>query len=303
MAMGRIDTSAYRAIPITRVLEGLGMELNRGRFTLCPAHADRHASLHVDLRRNNVHCFACQWTGDAISLCMKVLGCGFLEAIQWLDKLDSGVAPSVAQRTVDVPQPKPFDASRYERFFLRPWLMQEARDFLFQERKLSPKAVEWARLTSWRDKDGTAWLQIPYYDMEWKLVGVQNRRLTPSQELPRFRFAYGMVPHVYGLPILRGMTSADTLCFAEGCSDTWAMWSDGRRALGIPSATLLRADDLMVLKEMGIMHWAMYPDNDEAGHHLRDRLLGVANELGASLVIKELPPGVKDYSQWKQQGH
>ena len=296
--MGRIDTTAYRAIPVTRVLEALGMEVGRGRFTLCPAHADRHASLHVDLRRNNVHCFACQWTADPIGLVMKVEGCGFVEACQWLERLTGGgIAPVVRTgAAAEAPQPRPFDASRYERHFLRPWLMDEAREFLFRERRLSAKAVEWARLTSWRDREGTAWLQIPYYDMAWRLVGVQNRRLTPSDVLPRFRFASGMVPHVYGLPILRGMGAGETLYFAEGCSDTWAVWSAGMRAVGIPSASLLRADDLAILKDLGIMHWAMFPDNDEAGRHLRDQLLRVATCMGASLVINELPEGVKDYS-------
>ena len=75
---------------------------------------------------------------------------------------------------------KPFDASRYERFFERPWLNDEARRFLFEERRLDPRVVRWCRLTSWTDRHGTPWLQIPYYDREGKLIGVQNRNLTPG---------------------------------------------------------------------------------------------------------------------------
>ena len=72
-----------------------------------------------------------------------------------------------------------FDASRYERFFERPWLNDEAKKFLFDERRLDPRVVRWCRLTSWRDRQGVPWLQTPYYDREGRLVGVQNRNLTP----------------------------------------------------------------------------------------------------------------------------
>ena len=57
---------------------------------------------------------------------------------------------------------------------------EAARRFLFEERRLDPRVVRWCRLTSWRDKQGTPWLQIPYYDREGKLVGVQNRNLKSS---------------------------------------------------------------------------------------------------------------------------
>ena len=44
--------------------------------------------------------------------------------------------------------------------------------------------VRWCRLTSWRDKQGIPWLQIPYYNKEGKLVGVQNRNLQIPSNSP-----------------------------------------------------------------------------------------------------------------------
>ena len=45
--------------------------------------------------------------------------------------------------------------------------------------------VNWCRLTSWTDKKGVNWLQIPYFDMEGRLIGIQNRNLdyrkTPTE--------------------------------------------------------------------------------------------------------------------------
>lgn len=70
-----------------------------------------------------------------------------------------------------------FDASRYARFFEHPWLNQAARRFLFEERKIDWRVVNWCRLTSWTDKKGINWLQIPYFDTEGRLIGIQNRNL------------------------------------------------------------------------------------------------------------------------------
>ena len=78
-----------------------------------------------------------------------------------------------------------FDASRYARFFEHPWLNEAARRFLFEERKIDWRVVNWCRLTSWTDKRGINWLQIPYFDMDGRLIGIQNRNLdyrkTPTE--------------------------------------------------------------------------------------------------------------------------
>lgn len=83
-----------------------------------------------------------------------------------------------------------FDASRYARFFEHPWLNQAARRFLFEERKIDWRVVNWCRLTSWTDKKGINWLQIPYFDTDGRLIGIQNRNLDykKEQDAPRFRF-------------------------------------------------------------------------------------------------------------------
>ena len=78
-----------------------------------------------------------------------------------------------------------FDASKYARFFEHPWLNEAARRFLFEERKIDWRVVNWCRLTSWTDKKGINWLQIPYFDMDGRLIGIQNRNLdyrkTPTE--------------------------------------------------------------------------------------------------------------------------
>jgi hypothetical protein len=189
-----------------------------------------------------------------------------------------------------------FDASRYERYFERPWLNEEARRFLFDERRLDPRVVRWCRLTSWKDKQGVPWLQIPYYDQEGRLTGVQNRNLVRGGS-PRFRFPSGSQCGIYNLPVLNRLRPGDALYITEGSSDCWAMLSAGHKAIAIPSATLLTKRDVELLSMVNVqwsMEFHMYPDRDEPG----ERLFLQLQRVLPSLVHHQLPPGCKDFSDY-----
>ena len=185
----------------------------------------------------------------------------------------------------------------YERFFERPWLNDEARKFLFEERRLDPRVVRWCRLTSWKDKHGVPWLQTPYYDREGKLVGIQNRNLSLTPGLPRFRFPRGSECSIYNLPVLNLLKPGETLFITEGCSDCWAMLSAGHKAIAIPSATLLKRKDAELLGTLNLKlgtKFEMYPDNDAPG----ERLFLQLKEVLPSLVRHQLPMDCKDYSDY-----
>ena len=183
--MDRFELQRLRDLPIEGVAERLGLQVTRHKC-LCPFHEDHHPSMSFSIRKNSYRCFVCGEHGDTIDLVMKYQRLGFKEAC---DFLNDGASFKYERRNTkdeklqpsDISHQTSFKASRYERFFERPWLSPEARRFLFEERKLDPRVVRWCRLTSWKDRQGTPWLQIPYYDMEGKLIGVQNRRLTPSK--------------------------------------------------------------------------------------------------------------------------
>jgi hypothetical protein len=193
-------------------------------------------------------------------------------------------------------QEKPFDARRYERYFERPWLNDEARRFLFDERRLDERVVRWCRLTSWRDKQGVPWLQIPYYDREGKLIGIQNRNLVKGA-LPRFRFPQGAECTIYNLPVLNLLRPGESLYITEGCSDCWAMLSAGHKAIAIPSATLLKkkdVDQLLTLNSYLLTKFEMYPDRDAPG----ERLFLQLKEVLPDLVHHQLPVDCKDFSDY-----
>ena len=292
--MERYELQKLRDLPIEGVAERLGMHVVRHK-ALCPFHDDHHASLSFSVRRNTFRCFACDAHGGTIDLVMKQMNMDFKEAIKWLGTENNVIVESGPLPTSPEGE-RMFDASRYERFFERPFLNVEARRFLFDERRIDPRVVSWCRLTSWKDKRQVPWLQIPYYDREGRLVGIQNRNLV-RDGLPRFRFPQGSECGIYNLPVLNLLRPGEELWITEGCSDCWAMLSSGRKAIAIPSATLLTKKDkeqLLIINSQLSIEYHMYPDRDAPG----ERLFMQLQKVLPGLVHHQLPEGCKDYGEF-----
>ena len=346
--MQKYEIQKLRDLPIERVAEQMGIKVERHK-ALCPFHDDHHASLSFNTRKNSCRCYVCMGNSvGTIDLVMRYLGKDFLSACRWLTEVNGvyledgrkreGSASSLSSEASSAGgshsgrdsggshsgKSSSFDASRYARFFEHPWLNEAARRFLFEERKIDWRVVNWCRLTSWTDRKGVNWLQIPYFDMEGRLIGIQNRNLdyrkTPTEtkglatekmptdftddtdaslsaEAPRFRFPYGARCSIYNLPVVKRLQVGESLFITEGCSDCWAMLSARHKAIAIPSATLLKPDDKKWLAEIGSqlkIDWHMFPDKDAPGEQLFLQL----KEILPSLVHHQLPPGCKDFSEY-----
>ena len=289
--MDNFELQRLRDLPIEGVAERVGLEVVHHK-ALCPFHDDHHASLSFNLRKNTYRCFVCGEHGGTIDLVMRCLHMDFKEACRWLGGEDNVIryVTKTKTKTKTKTEAKPFDASRYARFFERPFINQAAGEFLFEKRRLDPRVVRWCRLTSWQN-----WLQIPYFDIDGHLTGVQWRNL--GTEGPRFRFPQGSRCGIYNLPVLNRLREGEELYITEGCSDCWAMLSAGHKAIAIPSATLLKPQDLEVLSTLTSqlstpLH--MYPDNDEPG----ERLFLQLKNLLPTLEHHQLPKGCKDFSDY-----
>ena len=213
--MEKYEIEKLRDLPIEEVASQLGLQVARHK-SLCPFHSDHHASLSFNTRKNLCRCFVCMDESlDSIGLVMKSLHVDFPKACFWLaerngillekgrgriwrricrsasaDSPDSAVSPASAASPASPASPvasassasspaapHAFDAARYARFFEHPWLNEAACRFLFDERKIDGRVTRWCRLSSWTDRKGVNWLQIPYFDKEGRLVGIQNRNL------------------------------------------------------------------------------------------------------------------------------
>ena len=333
--MENYELQRLRSLPIESVAERLGLAVLRHR-SLCPFHEDHRPSLAFNVAKNNFHCYACGAHGNTIDLAMKLLNLPFLEACRWLADEHNVILTTF--KPSETKPPKPFDAEKYEKYFEHPFLNEEARHFLFAERKLDERVVRWCRLNSWHDRNGIPWLQIPYYNREGKLIGVQNRNLeTPSnskapsnsplkgekageeslpsgkfggglgevwrESSPRFRFPAFSRCRIYDLPVLKMLRPGEDLYITEGSSDCWAMLSAGRKAIAIPSATLFNKKEFKEeLQAARILENGnslhIYPDKDAAGENLHCELLAFTNDMGIKLVRHDLPDGCKDFADY-----
>ena len=287
--MEKYELQKLRDLPIEGVAERLGLHVVRHK-SLCPFHNDHHASLSFSTRRNSYRCFVCDAHGGTIDLVMRFLNKNFLEACHWL--ADEHCVILTEYKPQDAKPPKPFDAQRYARYFERPWLSPEACKFLFEQRQLNPAVVKYCRLNSFRD-----WLQIPYFNQQGELVGIQQRYMGHDPSQPRFRFPQGAECTIYNLPVLNLLHEGDELWITEGCSDCWAMLSAGRKAIAIPSATLLKKKDveqLSIINSQLSIGFHMYPDRDAPG----ERLFLQLKQVLPNLVHHQLPSDCKDFSEY-----
>ena len=309
--MDRLELQKLRDLPIEGVAERLGLRV-RMHKALCPFHDDHHASMSFKVSKNTYRCFVCGASGGPIDLVMRFLNKPFLDATRWLADEHNIILEEWKPQTSDISHQTSFDASRYARYFDHPFLNEPARKFLFDERRLDPRVVRWCRLTSWTDKQGTPWLQIPYYDRSGRLTGVQNRNLAPSnlpqkgEASPRFRFPQGSRCGIYNLPVLNLLRPGEPLFITEGCSDCWAMLSAGHKAIAIPSATLLTQDvrskmadgrsnsSLLTLNSSLGITFHMFPDRDAPG----ERLFLQLQKVLPTLQHHQLPPDCKDFSDY-----
>lgn len=315
--MEKYEIDRLRSLPIEDVAERLGLHVTRHK-SLCPFHDDHHASLTYSVSRGTFRCFVCDAHGGPIDLVMRLLGKSFPEACRWLAHSTGNMLTEwhkPAASAAGSEEARPFDATRYLRHFEHPWLSDEARRFLFTERRLDARVVSWCRLTSWTDRQGIHWLQIPYFSTDGRLIGLQNRNLcyatatasaaaaaedgSPGSpqppSAPRFRFPRGARCSIYNLPVLPMLRPGEPLYITEGASDCWAMLSAGYKAVAIPSATLLSRADKDVLQALAgerSTTFHMFPDQDAPG----ERLFMQLREVLPGLQHHSLPPGCKDFS-------
>lgn len=276
----------------------------------------------IDLVREKMECGfveACTW------LCSRY-GIDMGENIsKYKARAVSHTQPKKIQK---IKEEKKFFAKEVAEFIIENSILTEAaRNFLFEERKLRPEIIHELKIVSidtpWellrkmevrfdtktladsgivRVSNGKCYFRlfspcliIPYFDVNGELVGLQSRYLGTSEGAPRFQFLSSQKTHLFNLPILKTMNRNDELYISEGITDCLALLSSGKKAVAIPSATILPEKDLTKLTEFKLR---MYPDQDDAGEQAFVCLQRFFIRQLTFLKAIRLPEGFKDYSDY-----
>ncbi|MBR5639408.1 MAG: hypothetical protein IKW83_06545 [Muribaculaceae bacterium] len=206
-------------------------------------------------------------------------------------------------------------------------LTERGKEFLFHQRKLSPDVINQLKIVSIDDPQNivsnisktfdpeivvnssfftftknkiyfrmfTPCLILPYYDQEWNLIGMQSRYLGTNAEAPRFQFISAQKARLFNLPILNTMKYGDHLFISEGITDCLALLSSGKKAVALPSSTILPKNDLSRLVKFSLH---MYPDQDNAGKFCFNNLKRFFINHFVYLRDENLPKGFKDFSEY-----
>ncbi|MCQ2246426.1 MAG: CHC2 zinc finger domain-containing protein [Bacteroidaceae bacterium] len=342
--LSRFDIQKLQDLPIEQVSEALQISVSRHK-ALCPFHEDTRPSLTFNVRKNRYRCFVCDASGNSIDLVMKSQGWSFYESCKWLAKQFSVVLSNelgyfqeralkqqVRKVKKELPPP-PIDVHYLESLMANPVLTEEAQRFLFDERKISPQVVRQIGISSisqpvpMSGNLNGSWfnapsLLIPYKDIDGNLLSVQARYLgnsllsvvrsplSPEGQVPRFQFPKGSICSIFNLPVLKTLSGEEELWITEGVTDCLAMLSSGRKAIAIPSATLLKPEDVELITRPLSEGWRgsfhMYPDQDEPGERLfleLNKLLSPhIGVVGGGLQHHLLPSKYKDFGEYWAKG-
>lgn len=205
--ISRTDIQKVSDLPIEQVAEALGLTV-RKHWSLCPFHADSKPSLYFRVGKNKYRCFVCDHFGGPIDLAMEILSLNFRDAVCWLAQTfgifiedenkrtfqnvkPREVKPSLTPNPSSLTfNPSPLTPEHLAQMVAEPVLTDEAKAFLFDERKLDPRVISWCGISSTHTH-----LLIPYFDIDGKFVSVQWRSLTPNPS-PLTSHLSPLTPHL-----------------------------------------------------------------------------------------------------------
>lgn len=196
------DISKIRSLNIEDVAEACDMTVKRHK-SLCPFHSDTRPSLTFNVRKNTYHCFVCDAKGGTIDLVMHMMNLSFRDACHWLARTFNIILDDKNSRQFNNIKPRKVapakkfsnsqildepDIRHLAALMCQPYLNDEAKHFLYDERKIKPEVVKQLGLSSISspvpmsgDLNGSWFnapsLLIPYKDIDGNLISVQARYL------------------------------------------------------------------------------------------------------------------------------
>ena len=264
---------------------------------------------------------ACQWLGTQFNI-----------NVGGTMVLDIKRTPIKRQKRKSYNKENPFSKNIAHWILDNCTLMETGVRFLYEQRKLNPDVISQLNIVSLEDSRNlvdrlrnafgekmlkesglvsetngkiyfrmfTPCLLFPYYDKERVLTGLQSRYLGNNKNAPRFQFVSAQKARVFNMPIVNNMSYGDELYISEGITDCLALLSAGKKAVAIPSASILPVYDLMDLSKFRLH---MYPDQDDAGRKAFSALRRFFTNHYAILREELLPKGTKDFSEYYVMSH
>lgn len=321
---------------IETVAQSLGLSVIRHE-TKCFMHDDKRPSLKFHKNGHIWKCFVCDKGGGPIKLVMHYFKIDYIDASIWLcNKFRINIpnisTPNRVLRPLKIynnekPQNSTFNRAIGKWIVSNAKLSSDAKNFLFNQRKLSADIINLLNIKSLSDphklinslstlysddelvKAGylkingsnkylrlfTPCLLFPYYDEHGDIIGLQTRYIGNKKGVPRFQFVAGFKPSIYNKQITNGMNIGENLYLSEGITDCLALLSCGYKAIAIPSASNL---PLVEMRDLCKFNLIMSVDRDEAGERAFETLSYQIVKMGGKIQRLDYPIEFKDYGEY-----
>lgn len=222
---------------------------------ICPFHADKNASLSVELRTGKFHCFACGASGNYVDFYARTHGdMSTSEAYREILQAH-GVEPSGEKRTV---------AAGYS-----------VTLYSIEKRLPMELLTGLCRMSNAKERSGVAYAKLPYMDEHGNEV-TYRKRYAPGST-PRFKWKAGSAGHIglYGEWTLARIRELGYVILVEGESDTQTLWHLGLPALGCPGASMFKATFAPMLEGLRVY---IHVEPDQGGQTFLSHTLGALHD-------------------------
>ncbi|MBN2385133.1 AAA family ATPase [bacterium] len=219
----------------------------KGWSSHCPLHDDQHASF-VFFEDGGAKCFACGWSGDALSFIAKLHGLNIRTQFADVLKIAAEAVGINIQRRVSERKIGQTLKDRYDRA-KSAWEVTSAAAYL-QSKGISRATVEKLGLRA-----DSEYIIYPHHDGYFR---AHAHGFNPSR---KSLWDHGVSVGLYGAP-----NGEERLIITEGEPDTWKMIDEGfSNVVAIPGASITKPilDQLADLKSKYNLYY--FPDFDKPG--------------------------------------
>lgn len=210
---------------------------------LCPFHQDSKNSFSADLKTGKWHCFSEDEGGNFVSFYARLNGITTGEAYK-----------AILEKYHALPEPK--EKPKPAASTLQPYTLEQ---YSFEKRLPADFLAQTCRLSTARERGGTAYLRIPYLQEDGTEATFRKRY---GQK--EFRWKYGSSGKIclYGEWRLPEIREAGYAVIVEGESDTQSLWYMGIPALGVPGASMFKPKNAAVLQDLKLY---IHQEPDQGG--------------------------------------
>lgn len=200
---------------------------------LCPFHQDRENSFSADLKTGQWHCFSEDIGGNFISFWARLKGISTKEAYkEILDRYHISREPD-GKKKAESGGPASYTLEQYS----------------FEKRLPVEFLRDVCRCSTGKERDGTSYLSMPYYNIDGEETAVRKRFGNKN-----FRWKRGSRGGIrlYGEWRYSELQRVGWAVLVEGESDTQSLWFMGIPALGVPGASMFKPEHAEALQGLKV---------------------------------------------------